>query len=30
MRPEWKDFVGGKWEQEINVRRFHPEKLRSL
>jgi len=22
MRPEWKDFVGGKWEQEINVRDF--------
>ena len=22
MRPEWKDFVGGKWENEINVRDF--------
>ncbi len=22
MRPEWKDFVGGKWEAEINVRDF--------
>ena len=22
MRPEWKDFVGGKWESEINVRDF--------
>ena len=22
MRPEWKDFVGGKWEKEINVRDF--------
>jgi len=22
MRPEWKDFVGGKWEREINVRDF--------
>ena len=22
MRPEWKDFVGGKWEHEINVRDF--------
>ncbi|MCM1386574.1 MAG: formate acetyltransferase, partial [Bacillus sp. (in: Bacteria)] len=22
MRPEWKDFVGGKWENEVNVRDF--------
>ena len=22
MKPEWKDFVGGKWENEINVRDF--------
>ncbi len=22
MRPEWTDFVGGKWEHEINVRDF--------
>ncbi len=22
MRPEWTDFVGGKWEKEINVRDF--------
>ena len=22
MRPEWTDFVGGKWENEINVRDF--------
>ena len=22
MRPEWTDFVGGKWESEINVRDF--------
>ena len=22
MRPEWKDFVGGKWEREIDVRDF--------
>lgn len=22
MKPEWKDFVGGKWESEINVRDF--------
>ena len=22
MRPEWKDFVGGKWESEVNVRDF--------
>ena len=22
MRPEWKDFVGGKWESEINVSDF--------
>jgi len=22
MRPEWKDFVGGKWQNEINVRDF--------
>lgn len=22
MRPEWKDFVGGKWEAEIDVRDF--------
>ena len=22
MRPEWNDFVGGKWESEINVRDF--------
>ena len=22
MRPEWKDFVGGKWESEIDVRDF--------
>ena len=20
MRPEWTDFVGGKWQDEINVR----------
>lgn len=22
MKPEWKDFVGGQWEDEINVRDF--------
>ena len=22
MRPEWKDFVGGAWEKEVNVRDF--------
>ena len=22
MRPEWNEFVGGKWENEINVRDF--------
>ena len=22
MRPEWKDFVGGKWDSEVNVRDF--------
>ena len=22
MRPEWKDFVGGNWETEVNVRDF--------
>ena len=22
MRPEWTDFTGGKWEQEVNVRDF--------
>lgn len=22
MRPEWKDFVGGKWEAEVDVRDF--------
>ena len=22
MRPEWKYFVGGKWENEVNVRDF--------
>ncbi len=22
MRPEWKDFVGGLWEKEVNVRDF--------
>lgn len=22
MRPEWNGFVGGKWEDEINVRDF--------
>ncbi len=22
MRPEWTDFVGGKWDSEINVRDF--------
>ncbi|MCI9540318.1 MAG: formate C-acetyltransferase [Lachnospiraceae bacterium] len=22
MRPEWKDFVGGKWEKEVDVRDF--------
>ncbi len=22
MKPEWKDFVGGKWEYEVNVRDF--------
>ena len=22
MRPEWTDFVGGKWESEVNVRDF--------
>ena len=22
MRPEWTDFVGGKWQTEINVRDF--------
>ena len=22
MRPEWNDFVGGKWDKEINVRDF--------
>ena len=22
MRPEWTDFVGGKWENEVNVRDF--------
>ena len=22
MRPEWKDFVGGAWENEVNVRDF--------
>ena len=22
MRPEWKDFVGGKWDKEVNVRDF--------
>ena len=22
MRPEWNNFVGGKWESEINVRDF--------
>ena len=22
MRSEWKDFVGGKWDKEINVRDF--------
>ena len=22
MRPEWNEFVGGKWEKEINVRDF--------
>ncbi|MBQ7360200.1 MAG: formate acetyltransferase, partial [Lachnospiraceae bacterium] len=22
MRPEWENFVGGKWENEINVRDF--------
>ncbi len=22
MRPEWKDFVGGKWETEVDVRDF--------
>ena len=22
MRPEWKDFVGGAWETEVNVRDF--------
>ena len=22
MRPEWTDFVGGKWEHDINVRDF--------
>lgn len=22
MKPEWKDFVGGQWENEINVRDF--------
>ena len=22
MRPEWNEFVGGKWDHEINVRDF--------
>ena len=22
MRPEWTDFVGGKWDKEVNVRDF--------
>ena len=22
MRPEWTDFVGGKWDNEVNVRDF--------
>ena len=22
MKPEWTDFVGGKWENEVNVRDF--------
>ena len=22
MREEWKDFVGGKWDHEVNVRDF--------
>lgn len=22
MRPEWNSFVGGKWENEVNVRDF--------
>ena len=22
MRPEWTDFTGGKWDQEVNVRDF--------
>ena len=24
MRPEWNEFVVGKWENEINVRDFMP------
>ena len=30
MRPEWTDFVGGKWESEINVRDFIQKKLYTI